>query len=159
MPICCATGAQSPMPPGGSRMPLISSNWSTTSLGWIVRAGARSDGKPKPLRANSSSAFAFATAVSNTSRHWRRAGLPLLRRDFCPDGFKREIQKALIKAKRMIAILSPHYLRALKARSEGVSAFKRAMRDKQEMLLTICIHDHESVLEELSREVIYIDIT
>src|SRR5260221_11677715 len=64
----------------------ISSNWSNTSLGWIALAGTRSDGKPKPLRASSSSAFAFATNVSNTSLHWRLAGL-LLRRDFCPHGF------------------------------------------------------------------------
>src|SRR2546423_15208509 len=81
-------GAQSPMPPGGSRMLAISSNWRTTSLGWIVLAGVPSDGKPKPFRANSSSVFAFVTDVSTTSPPLRSVGLPLLRRDFCPDGKK-----------------------------------------------------------------------
>ena len=61
--------------------------WSCRVDGWIVRTSVPSDGKPKPFRANSSSVFVFVTDVSSTSPHLRSAGLPLLRRNFCTDGF------------------------------------------------------------------------
>lgn len=69
------------------------------------------------------------------------------------------MQKALQKAKRMIVVLSPSYLCALKARTMGVNAFKRVMMDKQEILLTVYVHDHEHVREEISGMANYVDIT
>jgi hypothetical protein len=64
--------------------------------------------------------------------------------------FRNEMQKAFLQAKRMIVTFSPAYLATLKSRSSGFSAFKRAASYKQESVLSVCVHGHASLLEELS---------
>src|SRR5882762_714694 len=41
---------------------------------------------PHWRKVNNSSGFAFFTSARSFSRHWRIAGLPLLRRPLCTDG-------------------------------------------------------------------------
>src|SRR6266566_908006 len=84
---CCATDAASPTRPGGKRMPTDSTSSNSMPADSITVAGASCDGSPKPLRASNSSAFVSATSGRSTSTHLKLAGLPLLRRHFCPDGF------------------------------------------------------------------------
>src|SRR6266487_4896944 len=83
---CCATDAASPTRPGGKRMPTDSTSSNSMPADSITVAGASCDGSPKPLRASNSSAFVSATSGRSTSTHLKLAGLPLLRRHFCPDG-------------------------------------------------------------------------
>jgi serine/threonine protein kinase len=73
--------------------------------------------------------------------------------------FRNEMQKAFAQAERMLVAFSPTYLTALKSRSAGLSVFKRAVTQKQGRVLSICVRDHDSLLEELSGIVNYIDLT
>src|SRR6266568_6783308 len=86
-PICYATGARSPTPPGGSKMRPIESRWNSAPPSWTVPAGANCDGRPPSLRASNSRAFVFVTSASPCSFPSKSAGPLLLSRHLCPDGF------------------------------------------------------------------------
>ncbi|HEY1349913.1 MAG TPA: protein kinase [Ktedonobacteraceae bacterium] len=73
--------------------------------------------------------------------------------------FRNEMQKAFALAERMLVAFSPNYLTALKSRSAGLSVFKRAVTQKQGRVLSVCVRDHDSLLEELSGVANYIDLT
>src|SRR6266699_5687842 len=87
-PICYATGARSPTPPGGSKMRPIESRWNSAPPSWTVPAGANCDVRPPSLRASNSRAFVFVTSASPCSFPSKSAGPLLLSRRFCPDGKK-----------------------------------------------------------------------
>ncbi len=72
---------------------------SSGSLDSIAPAGIRCVARPRPRRASNSRAFVFATSARWFFLRSRIAGLPLLRREFCPDG-KKTTQAGSCQGKR-----------------------------------------------------------
>src|SRR5258708_22582881 len=87
MPICCAMDAVWPTLPGGSKMRPITSTWSGKLVDLTVADGESYDGRVAALSASNSRAFVFVTSVSPCSLPSKSAGLLLLSRHLCPDGF------------------------------------------------------------------------
>ena len=72
---------------GGSKMRPGDNNWSSRPPGLIAPAGTRCVQRRLPHSMSNSRAFASAIGARPILLHLRIAGLPLLRRDFCPHGF------------------------------------------------------------------------
>ncbi len=85
--ICFATVVALLSTTGGNKNQTDSNNWRITSSGWIKNAGDNCAKRQKLRRVSNSNGFAFATSASSISAHLSPAGVPLLRRNFCSDGF------------------------------------------------------------------------
>jgi hypothetical protein len=122
---------------GGSKMRSIDSNWSSALHGSTVLAGAIFDGRPPPRRVNNSNAFASAISVSNTSTPLKLAGLPLLKRNFCPTGKKLTHDRLIIEGSTKTSALPMSA--CTKCANEGTTSIikEEEMQNTLTLVLTI----------------------
>src|SRR5260370_40800710 len=93
------------MPRGGNNTQPIESCWNSMLPSWTAPAGVNYDGRAPLLRASNSRVFASVTSASPYSLPLRRAGLLLLSRHLCLDGFLCPIVEVRVITKYNLVVI------------------------------------------------------
>jgi len=72
--------------------------------------------------------------------------------------FRKEMDKAYSKARRMITVLSPAYFRALLSRKGGWNRFKLMMKERAQTFFVVCVDIHAELQAELFGQENYLDL-